>query len=102
MYPLVIAGNPTDPNQFALGLTDGGVYIIEPLEAEGRWGTSPPNENGAGPSTTAGVAGPEQSQRWQVDVIVFRQSPQECKHFFLAVPVPGPTTMWFSRESCGI
>ncbi|KAH9761710.1 Topless-related protein 4 [Citrus sinensis] len=63
VYPLVIAGNPTDPNQFALGLTDGGVYIIEPLEAEGRWGTSPPNENGAGPSTTAGVAGAEQSQR---------------------------------------
>ncbi|KAL5769032.1 hypothetical protein ACOSQ2_015815 [Xanthoceras sorbifolium] len=63
VYPLVIAAHPFDPNQFALGLTDGGVNVIEPLESEGKWGTSPPTENGAGPSTTSGAAVTEQSQR---------------------------------------
>ncbi|KAF5945849.1 hypothetical protein HYC85_016077 [Camellia sinensis] len=42
-YPLVVAAHPSEPNQFAVGLTDGGVYIVEPLEAEGKWGTSPPH-----------------------------------------------------------
>lgn len=55
-YPLVITAHPNDPNQFALGLNDGGVHVLEPLESEGRWGTVPPNENGAGPSTNPAVA----------------------------------------------
>ncbi|GLU09671.1 hypothetical protein SLE2022_265180 [Rubroshorea leprosula] len=63
VYPLVIAAHPSDPDQFALGLTDGGVHILEPLETEGKWGTSPPVENGAGPSTTSGATGSEQPQR---------------------------------------
>ena len=63
MYPLVVAVHPSDPNQFALGLTDGGVCVIEPSESEGKWGTSPPLENGAGPSTTSAAAGSEQPQR---------------------------------------
>ncbi|KAB1199378.1 Topless-related protein 4 [Morella rubra] len=63
VFPLVIAAHPSEPNQFALGLTDGGVHIIEPLEVEGKWGTSPPAENGAGPSTTSGAAGSDQPQR---------------------------------------
>ncbi|KAL7168434.1 hypothetical protein ACSBR2_038801 [Camellia fascicularis] len=63
VYPLVIAAHPSEPHQFALGLTDGGVHILEPLEAEGKWGTHPPNENGAGPSTAAGAANSDQPQR---------------------------------------
>ncbi|XP_024026087.1 topless-related protein 4 isoform X2 [Morus notabilis] len=63
VYPLVIAAHPSEANQFALGLTDGGVHVLEPLELEGKWGTSPPTENGAGPSTAAGAAGSEQPQR---------------------------------------
>ncbi|XP_057996293.1 topless-related protein 4 isoform X2 [Hevea brasiliensis] len=63
VYPLVIAAHPSEPNQFALGLTDGGVHVLEPLEMEGKWGTSPPVENGAGPSTTSVAAGSEQAQR---------------------------------------
>ncbi|CAN6540784.1 unnamed protein product [Malus baccata var. baccata] len=63
VYPLVVAAHPSEPNQFALGLTDGGVHVLEPLESEGKWGTNPPIENGAGPSTTSGVAGSEQPQR---------------------------------------
>ncbi|KAK9947528.1 hypothetical protein M0R45_003148 [Rubus argutus] len=63
VYPLVVAAHPSDPNQFALGLTDGGVHVLEPLESEGRWGTSPPTENGAGPSTTSGAAGSDQPRR---------------------------------------
>ncbi|KAJ0488149.1 putative transcription factor WD40-like family [Helianthus annuus] len=65
VYPLVVAAHPTEPNQFALGLTDGGVVVLEPLESEGKWGTSPPIENGAGPSSlTAGATSTtDQSQR---------------------------------------
>ena len=46
VYPLVIAAHPSEPNQLALGLSDGGVQVIEPLEAEGKWGTGPPSDNG--------------------------------------------------------
>ena len=66
MYPLVIATHPTEANQFALGLTDGGVHVLEPLESEGKWGTPPPTENGAGPSAATGAAaaaGSDQPQR---------------------------------------
>jgi len=63
VYPVVIAAHPSEPNQFALGLTDGGVHVLEPLETEGKWGTPPPNENGAGPSTASGAAASEQPQR---------------------------------------
>ncbi|KAG6662498.1 topless-related protein 4-like isoform X3 [Carya illinoinensis] len=63
VHPLVVAAHPSEPNQFALGLADGGVHIIEPLESEGKWGTSPPTENGAGPSTTSGTVGSDQPQR---------------------------------------
>ncbi|KAI9083185.1 hypothetical protein K1719_034918 [Acacia pycnantha] len=63
VHPLVIAAHPSEPNQFALGLTDGGVYVLEPLESEGRWGSPPPTENGAGPNTASGATLSEQPQR---------------------------------------
>ncbi|CAL0307112.1 unnamed protein product [Lupinus luteus] len=64
VHPLVIAAHPSEPNQFALGLTDGGIHVLEPLESEGRWGSLPPSENGAaGPSTTSGANASEQTQR---------------------------------------
>ncbi|RWW08250.1 hypothetical protein BHE74_00040558, partial [Ensete ventricosum] len=50
VYPAVIAAHPSEPNQFALGLTDGGVHVLEPLESEGKWGVSPPAENGSASS----------------------------------------------------
>ncbi|XP_048134056.1 protein TOPLESS-like [Rhodamnia argentea] len=53
VYPLAIAAHPFEPNQFALGLTDGSVYVLEPLESEGEWSSSPPVENGAGSSTSS-------------------------------------------------
>ena len=39
VYPLVVAAHPQEPNQFSLGLTDGSVVVLEPLESEGKWGT---------------------------------------------------------------
>jgi len=39
VYPLVIAAHPKMPNQFALGLSDGSVQVIEPLKSEEEWGT---------------------------------------------------------------
>lgn len=38
VYPLSIAANPRERNQFAIGLTNGSVKVIEPLESEGEWG----------------------------------------------------------------
>ncbi|CAI0629308.1 unnamed protein product [Linum tenue] len=65
VYPLVIAAHPTEANQFALGLTDGAVHVLEPLESEGKWGTAPPAENGAGgaPSTSGAAGSEQQAQR---------------------------------------
>ena len=52
----MIAAHPHEADQFALGLSDGGVCVLEPLESEGKWGTSPPLENAAGPSRTTPAA----------------------------------------------
>lgn len=38
MYPVVIVPHPQEPNQVAVGLTDGSVKIIEPLEPQGDYG----------------------------------------------------------------
>ncbi|KNA11838.1 hypothetical protein SOVF_131310 isoform A [Spinacia oleracea] len=63
VYPLCIAAHPSEANQFALGLTDGGVCVLEPLESDGQWGTPPPAENGAGTSNPSGAAGTDQAPR---------------------------------------
>lgn len=46
MYPFVVAAHPLEPNQFALGLTDGSVKVVEPNESDRNWGSSPPMDNG--------------------------------------------------------
>ena len=67
VHPLVIAAHPQEPNQFAVGLSDGGVHVFEPLESEGKWGVPPPMENGSGgsvPTTpSVGPSGSDQQQR---------------------------------------
>ncbi|CAA6654352.1 unnamed protein product [Spirodela intermedia] len=47
VYPLVVATNPQEHNQLAVGLTDGAVKVIEPSESEKNWGAPVPNDNGA-------------------------------------------------------
>ncbi|XP_062210622.1 protein TPR3 isoform X2 [Phragmites australis] len=47
VHPVVVAAHPSEASQFALGLTDGGVYVLEPLESERKWGNTPPAENGS-------------------------------------------------------
>ncbi|OAY69349.1 Protein TOPLESS [Ananas comosus] len=67
VHPLVIAAHPSEPNQFALGLTDGGVHVLEPLESEGKWGVPPPTENSSTGSVPepapAGASTSDQPQR---------------------------------------
>lgn len=67
VYPLVIAAHPQEPNQFAIGLTDGSVKVMEPPESEGKWGLSPPVDNGMLSSRTASSSNasntPDQVQR---------------------------------------
>ncbi|XP_076936488.1 protein TOPLESS-RELATED PROTEIN 2-like isoform X1 [Bidens hawaiensis] len=55
-YPMVIAAHPSDANQFALGMSDGSVHVIEPADADPKWGGSAPQENGtltSNPSNSA-------------------------------------------------
>ncbi|ONL96162.1 topless-related2 [Zea mays] len=47
VHPVVVAAHPSEASQFALGLTDGGVFVLEPLESERKWGNPPPVENGS-------------------------------------------------------
>ncbi|XP_022858017.1 protein TPR1-like [Olea europaea var. sylvestris] len=68
IYPLVVAAHPQEPNQFAVGLTDGSVKVLEPTESEGKWGILPPADNGimngrTGSSSTASNHAPDQPQR---------------------------------------
>ncbi|XP_031402100.1 topless-related protein 3-like [Punica granatum] len=46
VYPLVVATHPQEPNQLAIGLNDGSVKVMEPTESEGKWGATPPVNNG--------------------------------------------------------
>ncbi|XP_020240735.1 protein TPR2-like [Asparagus officinalis] len=48
VYPMVIAAHPSESNQVALGMSDGTVYVVEPSDAELKWGAPPPQENGGG------------------------------------------------------
>lgn len=64
---MVVAAHPQEPNQFAVGLSDGSVKVIEPTESDGKWGASPPADNGLlngrGSSSTASNHAPDQVQR---------------------------------------
>ncbi|XP_039032366.1 topless-related protein 3-like isoform X1 [Hibiscus syriacus] len=68
VYPLVVAAHPMEPNQFAIGLSDGSVKVMEPSESEGKWGVSPPADNGVAngrttSSSTTSNHTPDQVQR---------------------------------------
>jgi len=54
---LAIAAHPSDPNQIALGMTDGGVHVVEPSDGEKKWGAPPPpQDNGTLPSIPSNPA----------------------------------------------
>lgn len=63
VHPLVIAAHPQDPNQFAIGLSDGAVHVFEPLESDGRWGVPPLIDNGSASSLQASTAGGSSSDQ---------------------------------------
>ncbi|KAM1407657.1 hypothetical protein ACFX2F_002206 [Malus domestica] len=56
-YPLVIAAHPSEPNQIALGMTDGSVHVVEPSDVELKWGGAPPLENGPSNSSNPSPSG---------------------------------------------
>ncbi|XP_061989928.1 topless-related protein 2 [Rosa rugosa] len=53
VYPLALTAHLQEPYQFAVGLTDGSVKVIEPSDAEGKWGVTVPVDNGAQNGWTA-------------------------------------------------
>ncbi|XP_058103933.1 protein TOPLESS-RELATED PROTEIN 2-like isoform X3 [Magnolia sinica] len=56
VYPLVIAAHPSEPNQIALGMSDGAVHVVEPPDGESKWGAPPPQDNGTLPSLPSNAA----------------------------------------------
>ncbi|MFS7928734.1 putative Topless family protein [Helianthus anomalus] len=52
-YPLVIAAHPYDCNQFALGMSDGSVHVIEFGDADAKSGSSATQEIGTLASSNA-------------------------------------------------
>ncbi|XP_028105472.1 protein TOPLESS-RELATED PROTEIN 2-like isoform X1 [Camellia sinensis] len=57
-FPVVIAAHPFEPNQIALGMSNGAVHVIEPSDAEPECVGSRmvPEENGALPSVLSNSA----------------------------------------------
>ncbi|KAK9683946.1 hypothetical protein RND81_10G176900 [Saponaria officinalis] len=51
-YPTSVAAHPSQPNQFALGLSNGSVFVLE-LVSDSKWGTLPPSENEAAPHASS-------------------------------------------------
>ncbi|XP_061995760.1 protein TOPLESS-RELATED PROTEIN 2-like isoform X2 [Rosa rugosa] len=49
--PLVVAAHPSEPNQIAVGMTDGSVHVVEPSDAELKWGGTPSQD--IGPSNSS-------------------------------------------------
>lgn len=66
VYTLVIGSHPQDPNQFAIGLSDGSVKVLEPSASEGKWGEIPfagnVMQNGR-PGSSSSNQTPDQVQR---------------------------------------
>ncbi|KAL5219772.1 hypothetical protein ABZP36_024485 [Zizania latifolia] len=56
VYPTVIAAHPLEPNQIAVGMSDGAVHVVEPLDSDPKWGAAPPQDNGAHPAISAAPA----------------------------------------------
>ncbi|KAK2638976.1 hypothetical protein Ddye_026771 [Dipteronia dyeriana] len=71
-YPIVVAEHPMILNQFAVGLTDGSVYVFEPLESDGQWGVPPPLQNGLAGRI---VPSPPRSTRSTPRLIICNQEP---------------------------
>ncbi|KAL9675098.1 hypothetical protein QQ045_003298 [Rhodiola kirilowii] len=63
-YPVVVAAHPLDPNQFALGLSNDMVAVLEPLEEDGMWGMTRV-ESKAGPSASLGGIDLNQLGEWE-------------------------------------
>ncbi|PQM41243.1 protein TPR2-like [Prunus yedoensis var. nudiflora] len=56
-YPLVIAAHPSEPNQIAVGMTDGSVHVVEPSDVELKWGGAPSQDNGPSNSSNPSPSG---------------------------------------------
>ncbi|KAM0853944.1 hypothetical protein ACQ4PT_050750 [Festuca glaucescens] len=56
VYPMVVAAHPLEPNQIAVGMSDGAVHVVEPLDADPKWGVAPPQDNGAHPAMSSAPA----------------------------------------------
>lgn len=63
IYPFVVAAHPQEPNQFAVGMSDGSIKVIEPIEPNGRWGVSASVDNRTTSPSITNNSNSEQLQR---------------------------------------
>ncbi|KAL5724564.1 Protein TOPLESS-RELATED PROTEIN 2 [Ranunculus cassubicifolius] len=57
VYPVVIAAHPSEPNQIALGMSDGTVHVVEPGDAaEAKWGGGSGDNGGGNPAPSSNPA----------------------------------------------
>ncbi|KAK8661786.1 hypothetical protein V6N13_091381 [Hibiscus sabdariffa] len=63
IHPLVVTTHPQEANQFAVGLTDGSIKVIEPSEMEKKWGMPVPVPVVIGTAATSTANASEQLQR---------------------------------------
>ncbi|XVF41623.1 hypothetical protein PTKIN_Ptkin01aG0294400 [Pterospermum kingtungense] len=54
-YAVVIAAHPSEPNQIALGMSDGAIHVVEPSssDVESKRGATPSLDNGSIPSSSS-------------------------------------------------
>lgn len=64
----VVAAHPRIPTQFAVGLSDGSAYIVEPrTEDKARWGPLPLDEYGSFRAIVEGNTEENQNSHFTVD-----------------------------------
>ncbi|XP_042409639.1 protein TOPLESS-RELATED PROTEIN 2-like isoform X1 [Zingiber officinale] len=61
-YPIVIAAHPSEPNQIALGMSDGAVHVVEPSDSDTKWGSAAPSQDSGAPPTTSSTPAQNSSQ----------------------------------------
>lgn len=62
---MVIAAHPSKPNQIALGMSDGAVHVLEPLDGDTKWGSAAPSQDHGPPPTTSSAPAQNSGQASQ-------------------------------------
>ncbi|GAB2228193.1 hypothetical protein Droror1_Dr00010023 [Drosera rotundifolia] len=68
VHPVSVAADPSLPNQFAVGLPDGAVPVLEPREKDGTWSVNSHLQTSTGPSISSS-SGAAEDHMWCYTVL---------------------------------